>query len=131
MSTWQSAVESFSLSTDYNTMNAFAPVVLSPENGAALPGATPPIFAIQTNFNVKFSLDISTTSGFLAGQTKSFTFTTPNPNVQTELLKTLSKSQWTSVKTLIGLGTGWFRVRGSDGIKRESDSTPESFTITP
>jgi hypothetical protein len=104
-------------------------VILSPADSATLPAATPPTFVFDTTSNVKFRLEISTSSGFVPAQTKAYTYTVPNPNVTTTLVKTLSSSQWTAVKALIGSGKGYFRVRGWDGINRLSDSVTRIFTI--
>ncbi len=38
-------------------------------------------------------------------------------------------SQWSSVKTLVGTETGYFRIRAWDGISRESVSEVRAFTI--
>jgi hypothetical protein len=63
-------------------------------------------------------------------QIKAFTYTIKNPNITTTLSKTLSSGQWKAVKKLI-TGTGYFRVRAWDGIKREAASETRSFTISP
>jgi hypothetical protein len=123
-STAESAVWSFSVDAPY------PPEIQSPLEAAELPVATLPTFEFYTNCNVKFRLEISSVGDFSdPKKIKAYTYTAPNPNVTTTLVKTLSSGQWTAVKKLI-TGTGYFRIRAWDGIKRETiSSPPRSFTI--
>jgi hypothetical protein len=53
-----------------------------------------------------------------------------DPNIETTLKDTLTADQWSSVKKLVGLGgTGYFRIKAWDGIKRKTISGIRSFTI--
>jgi len=60
---------------------------------------------------------------------KGFTFTTKDPNVDIVINRTLTSSQWTAVKKLVGGETGYFRIEAWDGIKTETISEVRSFTI--
>ncbi len=52
-----------------------------------------------------------------------------DPYVETALHKTLTSSQWSSVKKLVGTGMGYFRIRAWDPLTRETISEVRSFTI--
>jgi hypothetical protein len=120
----ESAVTSFKIGTPQ------AVSIQSPSNGASLPPATAPTFHFSTRCNVKFKLEISSLSDFSSSsKIKSFNFASKDPNSETALDKTLSSSQWSSVKQLAGTGTGYFRIRAWDGLGREILSEVRSFTI--
>jgi hypothetical protein len=59
---------------------------------------------------------------------KLFTYSTKDPNAETALNKTLTSSQWTAVKKLVGIA-GYFRIRAWDGINRETVSEVRTFTV--
>jgi hypothetical protein len=102
----------------------------TPANGAILPSGTLPTFNFDSNCNVKFRLEFSSVSNFSAPtKIKAYIFTTPDPNVQISLEKTLTKLQWNAVRTLVGKKTGYFRIKAYDGINRETISEVRSFTI--
>jgi C1A family cysteine protease len=106
------------------------PVTINIPPGGPLPGVTPPTFDFNTNCNVKFKLEISSVGDFGdSKKIKSFNYSTKDPNVDQKLIKTLSSFQWNSVKKLIGTGTGYFRIKAWDGIKRETVSDVRSFTV--
>jgi len=95
-----------------------------------LPGATPPTFDFSTNCNVKFKLEISSVADFSdPKKIKSFNYTTRDPNTEQKLIKKLPTFQWNSVKKMVGTGTGYFRIKAWDGIKRETVSEVRWFTI--
>lgn len=53
-----------------------------------------------------------------------------DPNIKMTLQKKLAIDQWNAVKKLVGVGgTGYFRIKTWDGIKRETTSEVRSFTI--
>jgi hypothetical protein len=107
-----------------------AVTIQSPLNGALLPASDPPVFDFNTNCNVKFKLEISSLNDFSnSSMIKSFNFTSKDPNTETALHKTISSSQWSSVKKLVGTGTGYCRIRAWDGLNRETISEVRSFTI--
>jgi hypothetical protein len=100
--------------------------------GSTLPGVPPPTFDFSTSCNVKFKLEISSVGDFSdPKKIKSFNYTTRDPNIDQRLIKTLSSFQWSSVKKLVGTGTGHFRIKAWDGMNRESVSEVRSFTIVP
>jgi len=72
---------------------------------------------------------MSSQNDFDSSETKGFSYSVKDPNVETTLQKTLTSSQWNGVKSLVGEGTGYFRVRAWDGLKRETVSEVRSFTI--
>jgi len=110
--------------------SASPPTILSPADGATLPVVPYPTFVFSTNYNIKFRLEISNTTYFTKpNPILAYTYTVANPNVTPILEETLSSSEWTAVSKLIGIGTGYFRIRAWDGINRESDSPTQSFTI--
>jgi len=107
-----------------------AATINSPAEAAVLPALNLPVFDFDTNCNVKFSLEVSSLEDFsTASMIKSFKYSTKDPNVETTLQKTLSSGQWSSVKKLVGDGTGYFRIRAWDVLKRETISEVRSFTI--
>jgi len=106
--------------------SASPPTIESPANGAALPAAELPTFIFLTNYNVKFQLEIGSSPSFTPNI--SYTYTVTNPITTPILEETLSSSQWTAVKNLIGTNTGFFRITAWDGINRVS-STTNTFTI--
>jgi C1A family cysteine protease len=104
--------------------------IRSPAEGATLPSGTRPTFVFDTNGNTKFRLEISSLSDFTdPKKMKAFLYTVGDPNVVVTLQKTLSGLQWNGVKKLIGSGTGYFRIKAYDGIKRETISPIRWFTI--
>ncbi len=110
--------------------NAHAVSLNTPSDHALLPSATAPKFNFDSNCNLSFKLEISPLNKFSdPSKVKSFTFTSRDPNVEVTLDKILSSSQWSLVKKLIGTGTGYFRIRAWDGIKRETISEVRTFTI--
>jgi hypothetical protein len=106
------------------------PVTINAGPEGPIPGGTPPTFDFDTSCNVKFKLEISPVGDFSdSKKIKSFNYTTRDPNVDQKLIKTLSSFQWTSVKKMVGTGTGYSRIKAWDGINRESVSEVRSFTI--
>jgi hypothetical protein len=65
----------------------------------------------------------------ISTKVKGFNFTVSNPNLVVSLQKTLSSFQWKGVKTLVGGGTGYFRIKAWDGLSRPTVSEVRSFTI--
>ena len=111
----------------FTVSQASPPTIQSPVDGAILPAAQDPTFIFLTGYNIKFRLEIWSS----AEPTKiiAYTYTVTNPIVTPILEETLSSSQWTAVKKLIGTNIGNFRIRAWDGINRESDAPTQSFTI--
>jgi hypothetical protein len=104
--------------------------VNGPDDGVVLPVATPPTFEFNSSCNVKFRLEFSSLQGFEdPSKIKGFNYRTANPNEDTTLRKTLTSGQWTAVKRLIETGTGYFRIKAWDGIKRETISEVRSFAV--
>ncbi len=96
----------------------------------AFPSGTPPTFTFGADFNVKLQLEISPVSDFSdPHKMKKFVFANKDPNATPVFQRTLSSGQWKSIIKLIGTGTGYFRVRAWDGIKRETLSGVSSFII--
>ena len=119
--TVQTSVRQFSVGS------ASPPTILSPAYGTTLPAADNPAFVFFTGYNIKFRLEIWSSAE--PAKIIAYTYTVTNPIAKPVLEETLSSSQWTAVKKLIGTGTGNFRIRAWDGINRESDSGPQPFTI--
>jgi hypothetical protein len=119
----ESEVRSFHIGTPQ-------PATINAPLGSTLPGVPPPTFDFSTSCNVKFKLEISSVGDFSdPKKIKSFNYTTRDPNVDQKLIKTLSSFQWSSVKKLVGTGTGHFRIKAWDGINRETVSETRSFTV--
>jgi hypothetical protein len=109
----------------------YPPEITYPAEGAALSASTPPGFNCLSNCNVKFRLEISSDENFSdPKKIKAFTYSVKDPNDYFWSGKALSSGQWKSVQKLIGTGTGYFRIKGWDVIKRETHSETRSFTIT-
>ena len=109
-----------------------AAVIRSPGEGDALSSVTPPTFEFIVNFNVKLRLEISSVSDFSdSKKIKKFTYSVKDPNLTPSLTRTLSSGQWNSIIKLVGSGTGYFRGRSWDGLKRETVSGIREFTISP
>ena len=120
----ESATWSFRITTPQ------AVTIQSPSDGVGLSSGTPPAFDFSTNCNVKVKLEISSLNDFSnSSKIKSFNFTSKDPNAEIALHKNLSSSQWTSIKKLVGTGTGYFRIKAWDGLNRESVSEIRSFTV--
>ena len=103
-------------------------IINSPQDGAIF--SAPPTLEFSSSGNIKYKLEISSQSGFDdPKKIKKFSFTTKDPNVEQVVLRTLTSSQWNAVKKLVGTGTGYFRIRAWDGIKRETVSDVRSFSI--
>jgi hypothetical protein len=110
--------------------NPIAPGIQSPAEGDKLPPGISPTFIFNANCNIKFELDISFVGDFSdPKKTKKIIYKVKDPNLTPTLQKTLSSSQWKAVSTLVGTGTGYFRVRAWDGINRVTTSEVRSFTI--
>jgi hypothetical protein len=122
--TVQSEVRSINIGTPQTvTINA-------PLDTAILDPATLPTFDFDTNCNTKFTLQISSLSDFsVSTKMKAFNFTVSNPNLVPALQKTLPSFQWTSVKKLIGTGTGYFRIKAWDGLSRPTVSEVRTFSV--
>ena len=104
--------------------------IVAPSNNAVLPSGVLPRFEFNSSCNIKFTLEISSLAGFsVPTKVKSFSFTTKDPNVEGVVKRTLTTLQWNSVKTLIGKGQGYFRIKAWDGIGRETISELGTFTI--
>jgi hypothetical protein len=98
--------------------------------GAALPSGIRPTFVFDTHCNGKFKLEISPLAGFTdPRKIRGFNYTVNDPNTQPSLSKTLTPLQWSIVKKLVRIGTGYFRIRAWDGINRETASEVRSFII--
>jgi hypothetical protein len=107
-----------------------AVTINAPDNGAVLSSATLPTFDFGANCNVKFKLEISSLNDFSdLKKIKGFNYSTKDPNSETVLHKSLSPSQWTTVKKLVGTGIGYFRIKAWDGLNRESVSEVRGFTV--
>jgi hypothetical protein len=119
-----SEVRSFSIGAP-QLVNVHAPL-----EGAILDPATLPTFDFDTNCNTKFKLEISSLSDFsVSTKIKAFNFTVSNPNLTLSLQKTLSSFQWNGVRTLVGMGMGYFRIKAWDGLSRPTVSEVSTFTI--
>ena len=59
---------------------------------------------------------------------KKFLFTLKDPTLQPTLQKTLTSWEWTSVKKLLA-PRGYFRIKASDAIGRETISEVRSFNV--
>jgi len=102
----------------------------TPVNCPIIESGTIPTFNFSSSCNLKFVLEISSSSDFGdPNLIKRFTFTTRNPNVDTVLNRTLTSQQWIAVRQLIGSGTGYFRIKAWDAINRESVSGVACFII--
>jgi photosystem II stability/assembly factor-like uncharacterized protein len=111
-------------------MDVRAAVVDAPVDSAILDGNVPPTFTFQTGGNVKFLLEFSPSLSFSNPKPiKGFTVTVKDPNLTATISNASSPASWKSVKKLIGTGTGYFRIRAWDGIKRETISEVREFTI--
>ncbi len=104
--------------------------IVTPSNNATLPSGLLPSFEFNSNCSIKFTLEISSLGDFsVPTKIKSFIFTTKDPNVEAVVKRTLTSLQWNSVKTLIGKGQGYFRIKAWDGLNRETVSDIRTFTI--
>jgi hypothetical protein len=122
--TVESDVRSFSIGTSQSV------TIKAPLRAEILDPAISPTFDFDTNCNKKFKLEISSLSDFsVSTKIKAFNFTVRNPNLVLSLQKTLSSFQWKGVKTLVGAGTGYFRIKSWDGLSRPTVSEVGSFTI--
>jgi hypothetical protein len=102
----------------------------APDDGASLPVGTTPTFIFDSNCNTKFRLEFSPLGDFSdPTKIKGFIFIVRDPNVEKTLQRRLTPGQWMAVKQLIGAGTGYFRVKAWDGIKRETISATRLFTV--
>jgi len=109
---------------------AQAVTINAPLDQAVLPAGVPPTFDFSSACNVKFTLEVSSVSGFGdPKKIKGFKFAAKDPNIETSLQKTLADSQWAAVKKLVGIGTGYFRIKAWDILKRQAVSEERSFTI--
>jgi hypothetical protein len=106
------------------------PVVInSPAEGVTLPFNSPPSFDMITNCNVKFTLEFSRSDAFSDPKTtKKIVFTLKDPILQPTVQKTLTSLEWTSVRKLLA-PRGYFRIKASDAIGRETLSEVRSFNI--
>jgi hypothetical protein len=105
-----------------------AVAISAPQSGATI--SAPPTFEFNSNGNSKFKLEISSQPGFDdPNEIKKFTFTAKDPNTEQVVLRTLTSSQWTAVRNLVGTATAYFRIRAWDAIKRETVSEVRSFTV--
>jgi hypothetical protein len=105
--------------------------IFSPADGTVIPNNIPPTFGFYTNFNTKFTLEISTLEDFSdSKKIKKFNYSSKDPNTEKARAVTLSASQWKSVMKLVGIGpTGYFRITATDSLKRATVSGVGSFTI--
>jgi hypothetical protein len=124
--------------TSHSDVGAFhieapqAVTINAPTNCPMIESGTIPTFNFNSSCNLKFVLEVSSSSDFGdPKQIKQFTFTTKNPNGDTVLNRTLTSQQWMTVRQLIGSGTGYFRIKAWDAINRESISQVECFSIEP
>jgi hypothetical protein len=112
----------------FRTAASQAITINAPQNGAIF--SAPPTLEFSSNGNSKFSLEISSQPGFDdSKKIKKFTFTTKDPNTEQVVLRTLTSSQWTAVRNLVGTATGYFRIRAWDVIKRQTVSEVRLFTV--
>jgi YD repeat-containing protein len=104
--------------------------IVAPSGNAVLPSGILPTFEFNSNCNVKFTLEISSLGDFrIPTKIKSFTFTTKDPNVETLVKRTLTLLQWNSVKTVVGQGPAYFRIKAWDSLNRETISETRGFSI--
>jgi hypothetical protein len=100
----------------------------APHNGAIF--SAPPTFEFNSNGNTEFKLEMSSDSGFDdPKKITKFTFTTKDPNLEHIVVRTLTPSQWTAVKKMLGTATSYFRIRSRDGIGRDTVSEVRLFTV--
>jgi hypothetical protein len=84
---------------------------------------------MNTNCNVKFTLEFSPSDAFSDPKTtKKIVFTLKDPILQPTVQKTLTSSEWTSVRKLLA-PRGYFRIKASDAIGRETVSEVRSLNI--
>jgi hypothetical protein len=101
----------------------------TPLDGANIQGGTPPTFNFNSNSNIKFRLEFSPINDFSdSKKVIGFAYTIANPVIQPIMNWTLSRTQWVSVRKLMGAG-GYFRIKAWDTINRETVTGPRSFTI--
>jgi hypothetical protein len=84
---------------------------------------------MNTNCNVKFTLEFSPLDAFSDPKTiKKIVFTLKDPVLQPTFQKTLTSWEWTSARKLL-FPRGYFRVKASDAIGRETISEVRSFSV--
>jgi hypothetical protein len=100
-------------------------------DGAILQPTPPPTFNFDSRCNIKFRVEFSPLRDFSdPKKIVGFIFTTKDPNMEPVMNRTLTPQQWIAVRQLIGTGTGYFRIKAWDGIKRETVSIDVmSFSI--
>jgi len=105
-------------------------VIEAPGDQAVFSSLASPAFDFSTNCNVRFHIEISPLSDFSeAGKIKSFNHATQHPNRDVRLQETLPKGLWNQVRRLVGSGSGYFRIKASDSMNRDTYSEVRSFTI--
>jgi uncharacterized protein (DUF362 family) len=107
-----------------------APSVLSPVDGDVLSSTVPPTISFRCNSNITFQLQFSSSSDignpFKIGRISP---TGRDPNTVTDIQRPLTPFQWAAVKKRVGEGTGYLRIKASDGINRETLSEVIGFTL--
>ena len=98
-----------------------------PSNEASLPESGAFTFDFNTNCNVRFRLEFSRSDDFK--KATGFAVTTKDHHAATVMQGSLTPGQWNVVKKLVGAGTGYFRIKAWDRIKRQTISEVRSFTI--
>jgi hypothetical protein len=107
-----------------------AVTINSPVKSSVLPSGAAPTFDFNTNCNVKFKLEISSSNDFLdSSKIKGANYSVKDPNLDRTLSKTVSSSLWSAVKKLVGSGTGYFRIKAWDGLSRITISEVRPFII--
>lgn len=91
-----------------------------------------PTLSWQGNCNTKFKVWFGNDGNFSKKTTYTFTIKNPNDNGG-DFLKTVTPSQWKSIRRLVGDGTGstiyWY-VESWDGVGRYSKTNVMSFVLT-
>ena len=105
-------------------------VTINSSIGRTTPRSTsPPIFNFNSNCNLKFRLEFSPAPDFLdPKKIVGFTFIIKDPNNEPVLTRTLTRSQWLQVMTVMGR-TGYFRIKAWDGLNRQTLSEVRPFKI--
>jgi len=107
------------------------PVILHrPLDGATFSTGESPIFEFDTNCNITLVLEFSPLADFSdPGKIRGFSFPGKQTRTPGFVHGTLTVVQWGQVMELIGDGTGYFRVKASDRLGRETFSEVRSFLI--
>jgi hypothetical protein len=107
-----------------------APTIRAPLDGDVLSSNVPPTVSFSCNSNVRFQIQFSSSSdmGNPIRMRRIFPIGR-DPNVVTDINRTLTLFQWAAVKKRVREGTGYIRIKAWDGINRCTLSAVNSFTI--